>query len=215
MSWAPTMGWNKTPASTQRSSPDAPDVCRRRWRDTTPERSVYSRRRRRTIPPSDPVLPRPRVADDFSRPLPAPPIDEAGWGVPVAVGTRALGRARGIDARNFEAGRALVHHASSDPECAFTDDAVARRPRNGAPRRLPAARFWPTVSQPAPGLGRKNQSADGQIRGRSASRSGFPNWAHTVFVMLTHHAGIFSTEETEIDNRPGGRRRSKRRRNLP
>ena len=165
----------ETPASTPRSSPDAPDVCRRRWRDTTPERSVYSRQRRGTIPPSDPVLHRPRVAD-VSRAPPPPPIDEAGWGrVPVAVGTRALGRARGVDARNFEAGRALgTPTRPLTPSVRSPTTPSPGAPSQWRPRRLRTQRG---SGQRCPSLHRasasKNQSADGQIRGRSASRSGF------------------------------------------
>ena len=186
LSWAPTIGWDETPASTPGSSPDAPDVCRRRWRDTTPDRSVYSRRRRGTIPTSDPVLPRPRVADDFSRPLPAPPIDEAGWGVPVAVGTRALGRARGVDARTFEAGRAL-----GTPTRPLTPSVRSpTTPSPGAPSQWRARRLrtkrgsgqrCPQRCSLHRASASKNQSADGQIRGRSPSRSGFPQLGRIRF----------------------------------
>ena len=126
----------EAPASTPRSSPDAPDVCRRRRRDTTPERSVYSRQRRGTIPPSDPVLHRP-ARRRRSR-APPPPIDEAGDGEESRSRwerARSVG-ARGVDARNLYAARARYTHASSDPECAFTDDAVARRPVAWRRRRL-------------------------------------------------------------------------------
>ena len=192
---------NETPASTRGSSPDAPDVCRRRWRDTTPDRSVYSRRRRGTIPTSDPVLPRPRVADDFSRPLPAPPIDEAGWGVPVAVGTRALGRARGVDARTFEAGRAL-----GTPTRPLTPSVRSpTTPSPGAPSQWRARRLrtkrgsgqrCPQRCSLHRASASKNQSArwpDPRPIGKSIRFS--PTGAHTVFDMLTHHAGIFSTDE--------------------
>ena len=107
---------------------------------------------------------------------PPPPIDEAGWGrVPVAVGTRALGRARGVDARNFEAGRALgTPTRPLTPSVRSPTTPSPGAPSQWRPRRLRTQRG---SGQRCPSLHRasasKNQSADGQIRGRSASRSGF------------------------------------------
>ena len=122
----------------------------------------------------------------FLAPLPAPPIDEAGWGVPVAVGTRALGRARGVDARTFEAGRAL-----GTPTRPLTPSVRSpTTPSPGAPSQWRARRLrtkrgsgqrCPQRCSLHRASASKNQSADGQIRGRSASRSGFPQLGRIRF----------------------------------
>ena len=142
----------------------------------------------------------------FSR-LPPPPIDEAGWGrVPVAVGTRALGRARGVDARNFEAGRALgTPTRPLTPSVRSPTTPSPGAPSQWRPRRLRTQRG---SGQRCPQLctGPRPVRTSQRMARSAADRQVdpvFPNWGAYGFRMLTHHAGIFSTEERRWTNRPG------------